>query len=195
MKKLIFMVTIMLLCLGCGKDVYAAELADGDVEKGIYYTAPMKLTEEEKAFINEAFTLLDEKGFSEASACGIIGNIFVEDRQLNPLAGSSYHGYFQMSGNQWYSCQNKYGTSLENQIDFVVDEKLEQDFLTYTDMTLEDFKKLEDPQQAAEYFCVAYERAVGTTGHLDGNAYNGNAYQKLELRKKWASAIYYYIVM
>ena len=122
-------------------------------------------------------------GFSEESTAGIMGN-FEQESTMDPTndggaaAGicmfekatgcfSEYQAYAKSKGKEW--------TDLQCQLDYMM-KLLPSEFNTYTGhgtytypngtvtwwptaMTLDEYKKLTDPEEAAEIFCRVYERA------------------------------------
>lgn len=123
------------------------------------------------------------KGFSDEATAGIMGN-FQQESSFNPKSESSAAaGICQFEKNtgefanmkKYAESKGKDWTDLQCQLDYLM-KLLPGAFKTYTGrspyyygtgewcwwpekMSLNDFKKLNDPEKAAEIFCRVYERA------------------------------------
>ena len=152
-------------------------------------------------------TFLDN-GYSLAGACGIMGNMSVEnpkfEADLEANGGITY-GLFQWNDVgerrsnlvKWCNNRKLYPNRTEGQLAFAMYEIEGGDPLA---KRLEEFlKTTTDPEQAAMEFAVGFERCIGSTGNDDidgvytGTYYPdmyGNTYQALAKRVSNAKDYY-----
>ena len=142
-------------------------------------------------------TLL-EKGYSPAGACGILGNMSVENpRFIADLysPGGYAYGLFQWMGERitnlkkWCNNRVMYWNRTEGQLAFAIAELEGKDSTAHK--INEYLKTTEDPVMAAMEFCAGFERCVGSTGYDDRDgiytgdifpALYGKTYQGLNVR-------------
>ena len=122
--------------------------------------------EEEYYYATNVWKFLRQRNFSQAAACGIIGNMMVETSggtlALKPYIYSSsgnYYGLCQWS-KKYYS--GAFELPFEYQLDYLLGT-ISWEFKTFgwlykEGFTLEDFLNLEDPAEAALVFAKVYER-------------------------------------
>jgi hypothetical protein len=122
--------------------------------------------EEEYYYATNVWKFLRQRNFSQAAACGIIGNMMVETSG-STLALKPY--IYSPSGNYYGLCQwsKKYYSGafelpFEYQLDYLLGT-ISWEFKTFgwlykEGFTLEDFLNLEDPAEAALAFAKVYER-------------------------------------
>lgn len=145
----------------------------------------IKKCEKEYYYATNVWKYLRQRNFSQAAACGIIGNMMIETSggtlDLKPYVYSksgNYYGLCQWS-KKYYS--GAFELPFEYQLDYLLGT-ISLEFKTfgwlYKDgYTLEDFLVIEDPEEAAFIFAKVYERC-------------GQA--SYEMRKKAASKAYEY---
>lgn len=141
----------------------------------------------------EVAMYLRQCGFSNAGAAGIMGNLDTENGNWDPTenSGGSF-GLAQWMGGRitnlfnYCSANGLDPYSVGGQIQFLVYEMQYE-----CPAIIEYLKTTDDPEMAAQEFCVGFERCVGSTGHADkdaqytGNIYptrKGKIYQHLKLR-------------
>ena len=122
--------------------------------------------EKEYYYATNVWKFLRQRNFSQAAACGIIGNMMVETSG-GTLALKPY--IYSPSGNYYGLCQwsKKYYSGVfelpfEYQLDYLLGT-ISWEFDTFgwlykEGFTLEDFLSLEDPAEAALAFAKVYER-------------------------------------
>lgn len=119
------------------------------------------------------FNKLKEAGFSDAAACGILGNIQAESGMRSSAVEIG-------SGEGWGLCQWSFGRksavknyckehgyaedSAEGQAEYLIHE-LETEStwisgLKSVGMTINEYKALQDMNKASDYFCVYWERPL-----------------------------------
>lgn len=122
----------------------------------------------------KVWTFLINKGFSKAAAAGVMGNIEVEAPGYDPNAEnpSGAYGLFQWLGGRregleaFATAKSCPVNDMQLQLEYFYEEittGAESDcFPTYTDLpSLDAFKSLTDPEQAAILFEQAFERSGG----------------------------------
>ena len=154
------------------------------------------------------FNMLVDNGYSIAGACGILGNIYVENSIFDPsLYGNdkNTYGLCQWSdlGNrrdylfEWCAHNHYLPNSIEGQIKYAIYELQGGDFIATR--INEYLKTVDNPEDAAMEFAVGFERCVGNTLKVENDAiYTGDIYpecvglyyQSLALRK--SSALRYF---
>lgn len=190
-KNSLFLLLLLMVTIFFGAICYAAA------------EEPYLISETEDSIIA---TLL-ENGYSMAGACGILGNISVENSEFDPNLednGITY-GLFQWNdvdgrrNNLVKWCRNRCldPSTKEGQIAFATYELEGGDALA---AKVNDFlKTTDDAEDAAMEFAVGFERCVGSTGHehQDG-VYRGSFFPKMygstyqALNKRIRNACVYY---
>lgn len=157
-------------------------------------------------------TLIDH-GYSTAGACGILGNISVENPKFQPdlyANGGITYGLFQWTdvGNRksflvkWCNNRLLYPNRVEGQLAYAMYELEGGD--AQASRANDYLKTAKDPELAAMEFAVGFERCIGATsdkeadGIYDGVIYperKGCTYQALTKRMKNAKKYYeaYYV--
>ena len=135
----------------------------------IPFTDLTSAIEEEYVEAYAVYESLIEAGYSEAAACGIIGNMMVEcggqTLDLSPEAysyGDYYYGICQWSP-EYYP--DVIGSSLEYQIEFLINT-VEDEFDMFGSafgVNYEEFMEIETPEEAARRFAQVYERCDSST--------------------------------
>lgn len=152
-------------------------------------------------------TLL-ENGYSLAGACGILGNISVENPRFKPDLEANHgitYGLFQWNDvgerrtNLVKWCNNRllHYDRADGQLAFAIHELEGGDPIAYK---INDFlKDTDDPENAAIEFAVGFERCIGATGHADiDGIYTGSFYPNVygqtyqALNKRAVNAVNYY---
>lgn len=154
------------------------------------------------------YNTLRAAGYTRAGACGILGNMAVENSQFNPdLYGSGgiTYGLFQWNNvgermenlTKWCNNRKLYPNRVDGQLAFALHEldggdpiaKRAKDYLMETDK----------PRVAAMEFTVGFERCVGSSLHPENDAkydgfiypeYFGRTYQALGKRMDMAEKYY-----
>ena len=152
--------------------------------------------------VRAAVTYLKSKGFTTEAACGIVGNL-IQECNLDPTCVTgSYRGLAQWHSTdlwpdivQWMQDNGYNEDSFEGQLRAIVEAPASINNI-YSDMYSggstkywNDLKGLTNEEQAAEAFCVYYERCVGghdsATYYTTGYAQN-HKFQELDERKQFA---------
>jgi len=149
--------------------------------------------------------LINQMGYSKATAAGICGNA-MQECGFNYLAGKNggAAGLFQwMGGRRTNLMKMSDPWTLETQLEFFkieIQSSYGSSLNTYSQKYFgKSFSQLTDPEQAAEAFCVAYEGCEynlakgygkGSSPEASTMASNGKRYQELKLRKEYAKSIY-----
>ena len=152
------------------------------------------------------YATLIEKGYTPAGACGILGNMSVENPKfvadLYSPGGYAY-GLFQWMDERitnlkkWCNNRILYWNRTEGQIAFAIAELEGYDSIAHKINSF--LKNTDDPAMAAMEFCAGFERCVGSTGNDDrdgiytGEIYPtlyGRTYQGLNLRVANAKKYY-----
>ena len=157
---------------------------------------------------DEIYTTLINSGYSEAGACGILGNIAVEnpnfDADLYTNNGHNY-GLFQWNnvGDRldflftWCNNRLLYPNRPEGQLAYALYELDGGD--AYASRCNEYLKNAQSPRLAAQEFAAGFERCIGTTtdseadGYYTGSVYTeniGEPYQALNRRMDKAAEYY-----
>ena len=130
--------------------------------------------EEEHYYAAQAWKFLRQRNFSQAAACGIIGNMMIETSggslDLRPYVYSpsrNYYGLCQWS-RKYYS--GAFELPFEYQLDYLLGT-ISWEFDTFgrlyrEDFTLGDFIQMQDPEEAALAFAKVYERCGSTSYKL-----------------------------
>ncbi len=130
-----------------------------DVDK---YTA----WNQEYYYASKTFKFLKQKGYSDAVACGIIGNMMIETSggtlKLNPTIYNPTRRYYGLCQWSLYYRPEVADMSFEDQLEYLHND-MEAEFKTFgfcykRGFTFEDFLALEDPSEAAIAFAEVYER-------------------------------------
>ena len=153
------------------------ELEDNYLEK-------IQKWEEEYYYATNVWKYLRQRNFSQAAACGIVGNMMIETSggtlNLEPYVYSPSGNYYGLC--QW-SLKYYSGTKdlpFEYQLDYLLGS-MPWEFKTFgwlykEGFTYEDFITLEDPEEAAYIFAKVYERCGPASYDLRRNdalrAYN-----------------------
>lgn len=138
--------------------------------------------------VRAAMTYYISQGFTAEAAAGIVGNAAVEST-LSPTAanGTSYMGLYQWdTPGRWVTVTNWMTTNGYNQDSFAgqIRASVESgDRDSFMDWNL--LKGLTNVEQAAEYWCVKYEGAIGGSGVPQWYGL-GNNWQALDKRKQCA---------
>jgi hypothetical protein len=144
-----------------------AEL-DYEYYVGLMETAKWNVRKEEYPVATQVWLYLtDTMGLSERAAAGIMGNLMAEvgGQTLNLQPGlyghstNSYYGICQWSASYYPSVQGK---NLDYQLEFLANT-IEKEFSSYGNLyqsgfTYEDFKQMNNEQDAALAFAKIYER-------------------------------------
>lgn len=109
----------------------------------------------------KTFLYLTQKGYSEAVACGIMGNIVKESRFDPDVSGFSGYGLCQWCGGRRTACKNYmtdqgYDSSLEGELSYILYE-LDNSFSSVRDKLKAVPNTAEGASQAASIFCQHYE--------------------------------------
>ena len=154
------------------------------------------------------YATLIEQGYTPAGACGILGNISVEDPKFEPdlvSNGGNTYGLFQWTDNgnrksfltRWCNNRLLYPNRVDGQLAYALYELEGGDSIAKR--VNEFLKTTDDPEEAAMEFAVGFERCIGSTGNkeLDG-IYDGKIYPEYygatyqALSKRIANAASYY---
>ena len=144
-----------------------AEL-DYEYYAGLMETAKWNVRKEEYPVATQVWLYLtDTMGLSDRAAAGIMGNLMAEvgGQTLNLQPGlyghstNSYYGICQWSASYYPSVQGK---NLDYQLEFLANT-IEKEFSSYGSLyqsgfTYEDFKQMNNEQDAALAFAKIYER-------------------------------------
>lgn len=152
-------------------------------------TPPEALTGDALEQAKELYQYMISNGYSKESACGVLGNCDVESGFDHSVVSSTgYTGAFQCNSGLWASMvawlksNNLDEKNCMNQ--FIYIEATQIQTLAEAKMSLDEFKKMTSASDAADAFCVSFERCVGGT---DPSKYvSGSLYQNLNKRKEWA---------
>lgn len=156
-------------------------------------TEPKDLNENQMSQAKELYQYLISNGYSKESACGILGNADQENNcdGAGLASGASRTGAFQCSRDQantmrkWATDNNLNPDNTLVQFTWIEANCLEHDLKSYCSMSLDDFKKMTSAEDAADAFCVAYERCTGGEG---ASKYSPKKYQQMDNRKRFAKA-------
>jgi hypothetical protein len=129
-------------------------------------TAKIKQWEEEHYYATKVWEYLMQKGFSQAAACGIIGNMMIETSggslDLKPNVYSSSGKYYGLC--QWSKTYypEAHGLSFKQQLEYLLDS-IAWEINTFgkhykKGFKYEDFLVMSDPVEAALAFAKSYER-------------------------------------
>ena len=143
-----------------------------------------RITQTEEAI----FSTLVKSGYTPAAACGILGNISVEDGSFEPdLTGNkgNTYGLFQWTDTgdrrqhlrDWCYNRKLPANGYEGQVAFAIYELEGGDVIA---CRMNQFlKNTDNPTLAAMEFAAGFERCVGRTGIKNIDAvYNGNIYDE-----------------
>lgn len=145
------------------------------VEGDINYYGTM---DQEHYYSAQVYRTLRANGYSDAAACGIIGNMMWETGggtlDLKPTAYSSNRYFYGIC--QWHKgyypevFDKDFDYQLQFLLDTIEDEFDEFGFCYKSNFDLEDFKNMEDPAQAALAFAKVYERCNSGSYGIRKNA-------------------------
>lgn len=122
--------------------------------------------ESEYYYAAKTYEFLRQSGFSEAVACGIIGNMMIETSggtlALNPTIYDPNRAFYGLCQWSLYYRPSVADISFEDQLEYLYSD-IEKEFDTFgfcysRDFTYEDFLLLEDPAEVALAFAKVYER-------------------------------------
>lgn len=187
----VLLVSLIMLVSDLGTSILGLNYTGCDTIYAKNYIGDFAAPKKDVQFIYKFFM---DKGLSSAVACGIIGNIATENTSYNLTSddGSRY-GLFQWMDGRYNNIKaRKDHETLEGQCQYAWEE-MKKDckdaYFNDTDFsgtTWKEFKKLDDPVEAAKIFMVCFERCP-YEGHPTGYKYCCSAnYQGYDKRIKHA---------
>jgi len=194
---IIALLTVLLLLVPVNT-VYASEEINISVS-GSYICSEIEDT---------IYATLIEMGYSPAGACGILGNVSVENPDFDAdLYGNNCatYGLFQWTHTgdrqnrlkEWCENHSYDFTQTEGQLAFALYELNGGDYIA--ERVNECLRTTDDPRAAATGFAVGFERCIGPTSNPDADGiYYGKIYPEFygatyqALNKRMDRADYYY---
>lgn len=145
-----------------------------EIETEDNYLDKIQQWEEEHYYATKTWEYLRQRNFSQAAACGIIGNMMIEtsggtlDLKPNIYSPSgNYYGLCQWSLKYYPGAKD---LPFEHQLDYLLGtmpwEFSAFGWLYKEGFTFEDFIILEDPAEAALIFAKVYERCSSVSYNL-----------------------------